>query len=185
MIVSPRMSARTIRKMGRSGERFTGPPLTPEVALPGNPRSRRPESSGLQRLRQRVAELLQIVRLAAGDPVPVTDDRLVLHVRADLAEVLLDGLPGGQGAALHQAGGDQELRPVANGGQRLSRAVELLHEADESLVGPELVGGVAARKDQRVVLVRPDLVDRLGRLEGDFALVALELLARLAADDVD
>src|SRR5215470_5457749 len=182
MIVRPRMSARTMRKMGRSGRSFTGTPLTPEVVPPGNPRR---SSLRTQRLDQRIAELLQIVRLAAGDPVSVLDHRLVLHLRADLPEVLLDGGPGGQGAALDQSGRDQQLGSVAHGGQRLPRGVELPDEADEALVGPQLVGGVAAGEDQRVVVLRPGLGDRPSGLDRDVPPLAPDLLTDFPSDDVD
>src|ERR1700737_5331714 len=76
--------------------------------------------AALELVDDRRGELLQVLRFAAGDPVPVLDHRLVLHGRAHLLQVVLDRLPGGEGAALDQVGGHQQLRPVADCGDQLS-----------------------------------------------------------------
>src|SRR5205823_4648146 len=55
----------------------------------------------LEVIDDRLRELLQIVGLAARDPVAVAYHRLVADVGADLREIVLDGLPGGERAALH------------------------------------------------------------------------------------
>src|ERR1700694_264473 len=68
----------------------------------------------LQRLNQRLAELLEVLWLSAGDPVLIDHHRLVQHLGAGLLQVVLHRLPRGQGAALHQAGREQELRSVAH-----------------------------------------------------------------------
>src|SRR6266850_767954 len=51
--------------------------------------------------------------------------------------------------------------------------------------GSRVVRRVAARNQQRVVVVGPRLIDRLLRLDLLLAFVALQLLAGLQADDVD
>src|SRR2546423_6496333 len=50
-----------------------------------------------QRLDERLAELLQVVGLAAGDPVLVDDHRLLPHVRACHLEIHPHGPPRGHG----------------------------------------------------------------------------------------
>src|SRR2546430_769221 len=62
-----------------------------------------------QLLDERFAELLQVVGLAAGDPVLVDDHRLVLHVRAGQLQIHLDGRPGRQRPAADQPRAEEKL----------------------------------------------------------------------------
>jgi hypothetical protein len=87
----------------------------------------------------RLGELLQVLGLAAGDPVPVQHHRLVLDGGTDLLEVALDGHPGSQRAALYQARGDQELWTMAYGRDQFSRLLELPDEVDHALVRAQMV----------------------------------------------
>src|SRR5438128_11025223 len=77
-----------------------------------------------QRLDERFAELLQVIRLAAGDPVLVDHDGLVLHVRAGQLEIHLHGRPGGQRPAADQPRAQEKLRPVADRCDRAPQRVE-------------------------------------------------------------
>src|SRR5437763_9682000 len=138
-----------------------------------------------QRIDHRVAERLQIVGLAARDPVLIDHDLLVLHVRSRLLQVALHRRPRGQRAAAHQTRAEQQLRSMAHRGQRPLQRVEPLHEIDEPLVGAQMVRRLAAGDEQPDVILGTDLVDPLVCFDGLLALVALQLLPGLGADDVD
>src|SRR5439155_6379953 len=141
--------------------------------------------AALELVDDRRGELVQVLRFAAGDPVPVLDHRLVLDGRAHLLQVVLDRLPGGQGAALDQVGGHQQLRPVADCGDQLSWLIELFDEVDHTLIDAEVVRRLAPRDEQGVIVGRLHLIDRLVSLHLLLPLVAFELLPGLHADHVD
>src|ERR1041384_2521381 len=79
----------------------------------------------------------------------------------------------------------QKLRPMADRRDELAGLVEPLHEVDDALVDPQVVGRLAAGDQQRVVVVGRCVVDREIHLRLLLALVAFELFAGLPADDVD
>src|SRR5581483_2035093 len=120
-----------------------------------------------------------------GDPVPILHHRLVLHVRADLPQVVLGRRPGSHRPAFYKVRGDQELGAVADGRDQLAALLESLDEVDHALVDAEVIGRLAAGDEQGVVVLGAHLVDRLLGLDLFLPLVALELLAGLHADDVD
>src|SRR5438128_3788733 len=152
------------------------------LSRPGRVNSR---FGALELLDDGVGELLQVVRLAAGDPVPIPDHRFVLHRGSDLPQVVLDRLPGSQGPALDQVRRDQELRAMADRRDRLPRLIELLHELDHPPVGAQVIRRLTAGDEQGVVVLRLDLIDRFLDLHLLLALVALQLLTGLHTDDVD
>src|SRR5712691_5000695 len=138
-----------------------------------------------QRLHERLAELLQVLGLAAGDPVLIDHHGLVLDVGSGQLEVHLHGRPGGQRPAAHQPGAEEKLRSVADRGERTLQRVEALDELDEPRVDAQVVRRVPARDEQADVILRPDLVDALVGLDRLLAPVALQLHAGLGPDDVD
>ena len=74
---------------------------------------------------------------------------------------------------------------MAHRGDQFPAPLKSPHELDEPLVGAKVVRGVAARNEERLVVVVGDLVDCL--LDADLLLPGLpaKLLAGLDTDDVD
>src|SRR6267143_1509729 len=182
--ISPVTSCSPRPRAGRSISSwwtFTDPTLHPRAHLSvrGGPLRL------AQRLNEGLAELLQVVGLAAGDPVLVDDHRLVLHVRAGQLEIHLHGRPGGQGPAAHQPRAEEELGPVADRRQGPLERVEALDELDEARVDAQVVRRVPAGDEQAEVVLGSDLVDALVGLDLFLPPVPLELHAGLRPDDVD
>src|SRR5690606_13411524 len=67
------------------------------------------------------AHFIEVAGLAAGDQISVHDDGFVAHGGAGVLQVDLDRLPAGQGAALGEAGADQDLGAVADGADWFAR----------------------------------------------------------------
>ena len=105
-------------------------------------------------------ERVQIVRLAAGDPVVVDDHLAIDDVGAGLPQVALDRLPRGQRPPHLQLGGEQQLRAVADRRERPPGRIEGAHELHEAIVGAQIVGRMTARDQQALVAVDVGLVDR-------------------------
>src|SRR2546425_1810535 len=125
----------------------------------------------------------QILRLTRRHEVAVDDDLLIDDVRADELEVALDRPPGGQPVILVRAGGEEELRPVADREDRLLPLEERLDERDRRVVRAKAIRREAARDEQRVELVWPHVRERALDDRGLAALVAVQLLAGFEADD--
>src|SRR2546425_4641833 len=125
----------------------------------------------------------QILRLTRGHEVAVDDDLLVDDVRTDELEFALDRPPGLQPVVLVSAGGEEELRPVADREDRLLPLEERLDERDRRVVRAKAIRREAARDEQRVELVWPHVRERALDDRGLAALVAVQLLAGFEADD--
>src|SRR2546428_639194 len=102
----------------------------------------------------------QILRLTRRHEVAVDDDLLIDDVRADELEVALDRPPGGQPVILVRAGGQEELRPVADREDRLLPLEERLDERDRRVVRAKAIRREAARDEQGVELVGPHVRER-------------------------
>ena len=102
----------------------------------------------------RVAEHRHIVGLARGDQVAVFDDRLVDVQAAGVLDVDGNRRPAGERAAAERVGRDQELRTVADGGDRLAGVHGIAREVDHRVAHAHLVGRVAAGNDERVEVLR-------------------------------
>src|SRR5215213_2870101 len=109
-----------------------------------------------------VVERRDVVGLATRDEPVVDDDLLVDPVAARVADVRLQRRPRRQLPVAHDARLDEDPRRVTDRSHGFARGEELLHETDDVLVAAELVGVAdAARNQQRVVVRRVDLLDRL------------------------
>src|SRR5207244_8282619 len=103
--------------------------------------------------------------------------------RADELEVALDRPPGRQPMVLVRAGGEEELRAVADREDRLLPLEERLDERDRRVVRAKAIRREAARDEQGVELVGPHVRERALDDRGLATLVTVQLFARFEADD--
>src|SRR5690606_40247642 len=101
-------------------------------------------------LDNRVAEIGQIVRTAAGDNLPIHDGWAVDELCAGVDHIGSYRLVAGHRPALGDAGLDEEPRGMTDGGNRLLRAGERLNERDRIFLDPQEIGvDLAAGKHER------------------------------------
>ena len=84
---------------------------------------------------------------------------------------------GAHAAALDHAGGRKQLRPVADGGDRLLHVGEVPHDLQHAGRQPQIFRRTAAGNDQGVVRLLVDLVERGIEPEIVAPLLAVGLLA--------
>src|SRR2546430_4670428 len=125
----------------------------------------------------------QVLRLTRRHQVASDDDLLIDDVRTDELEVALDRPPGRQPMVLVRAGGEEELRPVADREDRLLPLEERLDERDRRVVRAKAIRREAAPDEQGVELVGPHVRERALDDRGLAALVAVQLLAGFETDD--
>ena len=115
---------------GRTPARCPAGPAD-QRALPSSPRSMGPLRSGRTpraARRDRIVERRQVLGHARGDQVAVDDHRRVLVARAGELHVVADSLVAGGAAPAQQVRRDEDLRPVADGGDGRPPPGELAHE---------------------------------------------------------
>ncbi|SIT42961.1 conserved hypothetical protein [Paraburkholderia ribeironis] len=98
-----------------------------------------------------------------GDEIGVGDrgvDRDVGILAARQFHFGRTGRVGRNALAADHVGGGQQLRRVADGGDRLARFGELAHHVDHFGIEPQILRCAAAGDRQRVVLARIDVVER-------------------------
>ncbi len=139
--------------------------------------------AALHQLERALHERRNIGRLPARHQVAVDDHLLVHHVRARAAQVDLNCLPRRHLFAAHHLGGDEQLRPVTDGEDRLVR--ERARELNESIIGAQLIGRVSAGDQQSVERPWLGVGDGQVDLRFLFARFAGERLALLGPDDRD
>ena len=133
---------------------------------------------------ERVGELVNILRIAAGDDIAVGDRGLIDHMGACVPEVGPDRRPAGRGRAAHQVRFHQQPRPMADCTDRLALSGKALDQPDDVGVCPQMVGiAHAAGQYQRVEIVSIGIVDgeigpdRLARIVADRRLDGRDWLA--------
>ena len=151
---------------------------------------RRRRSIRLRRLGTRVSARTiasqksgHVVGLARRDEVAVLDDRLVHVQAAGVLDVDRDRRPAGERAAAQRVGRDEQLRSVADGGDRLAGLHRVAHEIDHRVAHAHPVGRVAAGDDERVEILDARRAGREVRRDDRLAALAVVLGARRRPDD--
>ena len=95
----------------------------------------------------------------AGDDAAVADGLLVYKSSSSNLRVEADVFVAGDAFAFGQAGGGEDLDPVADGEDPLLLRVEFADDLEQALIVAEVLGGAAAEDEDGVVVADVDVVE--------------------------